>query len=172
MDATMIDETGVKSKVNNKAIQEKANGLFPTTKARQRLFNDYDLHFCNTCKGFFDVSFFTKNKGMLFGIDAQCNPCKKLTARIRNSDGFYTTSYKKTYTTFPKPNRIKSAIKSIKVLRNEFEKHKNPTMTIALKDPRTVQKYYEQLAKVKLASIDLKWVMDYLQKALHGGNDD
>ncbi len=117
-------------------VTKKANGevsQFPPTKTRHKFYNEYSLHFCNTCKGWFDLSKFSKCKTRLFELDAECTPCKKMMANKRQGDGIYSRSVfgpNSTKLSFPKPARIKAAVRAVSVIRKEFEQHKNPTMII------------------------------------------
>lgn len=66
----------------------------------------------------------------------------------------------------PKPQRIKAYLRGIGQLRRELEQAKNIRKSIVLKDSRTVEGYYEALAKMKLALVDLEKSIQIMENVL------
>lgn len=66
----------------------------------------------------------------------------------------------------PKPKRLKALCRLANKLHKELLDAKEPTKTIALKDPRTVQTYYETLALYKITLTQVEDMVKFLEEAL------
>lgn len=67
---------------------------------------------------------------------------------------------------FPKPERIKARCRRVSDLKVEFDNAENIRQQILLSDPRTGAKYYEALAHLKIAYVELEDCIDLLQNEL------
>lgn len=66
----------------------------------------------------------------------------------------------------PTPRRLKALCRLTNKFHKELLNAKEPTRVIALKDPRTAQRYYETLALYKITLTQVEDMVKFLEEAL------